>query len=139
MLSGNLRNAVFHKVTLLASIALLCAPFWSSTSGIFANLPTYLSQDLERIQRHALAVLYSPYSLNALTRVGILTHQERRNNSMTKFVQKVSSENPLHPLIHKTTISQSSNYNLRPKPNATLATKTNHFGNFACVKYVSAV
>ena len=99
-------------------------------SVVFANLPKYLSQDLERIQRRALAIIFPliPY-VNALTRAGIPTLQERRTTACTKFVLKVSPENPL-PLIHKRIISQSSHYNLRPKPNATLVTKTNRFGDF---------
>jgi len=78
--------------------------------------------------------LLIPY-VNALTRAGILTFQGRRTTACTKFVQKVSWENPLHPLIHKSVISQSSHYSLRPKPNATLGTKT----NFVSVKYATAV
>ena len=108
-------------------------------SVVFANLPKYLSQDLERIQSRALAIIFPliPY-VNALTRAGIPTLQERRTTACTKFVLKVSPENPLHPLIHKRIISQSSPYNLRPKPNATLVTKTNRFGNFVSVKYATA-
>ena len=74
-----------------------------------------------------------------VTRAGIPTFQERRTTACTKFVEKVSSDNPLHPLIHKSIISQSSHYNLRPKPNATLATKTDCSGNFISVKYAAAV
>ena len=109
-------------------------------SLVFANLPKYLSQDLERIQRRALAIIFPlvPY-VNALTRAGIPTLRERRTTACTKFIQKVSLENPLHPLIHKSIISQSSHYNLRPKPNATFATKTNRLGNFVGVKYAAAV
>ena len=109
-------------------------------SVVFANLPKYLSQDLERIQRRAFAVTFPlvPY-VNTLTRAGIPTLQEHRATACTKLVQKVSSETPLHLLIHKSIISQSTHYNLRPKPNATLAMKTNRFGNFVSVKYAAAV
>lgn len=70
-------------------------------SVVFANLPKYLSQDLERIQRRALAIIFPliPY-VNTLTKAVILTLQERRTTACTKFVQKVSSENPLHLLIY---------------------------------------
>ena len=105
-------------------------------SVVFANLPKYLSQDLDKIQRRALAIIFPLiHYVNALTRAGILTFQERRTTACTKFVQKVSWENPLHPLVHKGIISQSSHYNLRPTPNATLATKNNFFS----VKYATAV
>ena len=69
---------------------------------VFANFLKYLSQDLERVQRRALAIIFPliPY-INALTRAGILTLQERRTTASAKFVQKASSENPLHPLMHK--------------------------------------
>ena len=109
-------------------------------SVVFTNLPKYLSQDLERIQRRALAIIFPliPY-INTLTKAGILTLQERRTTACTKFVRKGSLENPLHLLIHKSIISQSSHYNLRPKTNATLATKTNQFGDFVSVKYATAV
>ena len=109
-------------------------------SVVFANLPKYLSQDLEKIQGRALVIIFPlvPY-VNALTRAGIPTLQERRVTACTKFVQKVFSENPLHPLILKSIISQSSHYDLRPEPNATLATRTNRFGNFISVKYAAAV
>ena len=143
MQSGNLRNAVFHKVTLLASIALSCSLMRSIleyASVVFANLPKYFSQDLEMIQRHALAIIIPlvPY-VNALIRAGIPTLQGQRTTACTKFVEKVSLENPLHLLIYKSIISQSSHYSLRPKPNASLATKTDRFGNFVSVKYAAAV
>ena len=76
--------------------------------------------------------------MNALTRAGIPTLQERRTTACIKFVLKKSPENPLHFLIHKRIISQSSHYNLRPKPNATLVTKANRFGKFVSVKYATA-
>ena len=64
-------------------------------SVVFANLPKYLSQDLERIQRRALAIILSlvPY-VNASTRAGVPTLQERRATACAKFVQKVFFEKP---------------------------------------------
>ena len=64
-------------------------------SVVFANLPKYLSQDLEKIQRRALAIIFLlvPY-VNVLTRAGIPTLQEHRATACTKFVQKVSSGKP---------------------------------------------
>ena len=105
----------------LASVRMDCSLVRSIleyASVVFANLPNYLSQDLERIQRRALAIIFPliPY-VNTLTRAGILTLQEHRTTASTKFVQEVSSENSLYPLIHKSIISQASHYNLRPKPN----------------------
>ena len=58
---------------------------------------------------------------------------------MHKVCTERFSGNPLHLLIHKSIISQSSHNNLRPITNATLATKTNHFGDFVSVKYATAV
>ena len=89
-------------------------------SVVFADLPKYLSQDLETIQRRALAIIFPPIPY-PLTRASILTLQEPRTTASSKFVQKVSSKNPLHPLIYISIISQSSHFNLRPKPNATVS------------------
>lgn len=51
-------------------------------SVVFANLPKYLSQDLERIQRRALAIIFPLIPcVNALIRAGILTFQEHRTTA----------------------------------------------------------
>ena len=103
---------------------------------VFANLPKYLSQDLERVQMRALAIIFPflPYA-SAMAKAGILTLEERRDMACAKFVSKITPGNPLHPLIHSQITGQSSRYNLRPKAHATIATKTDRFGSFVSVKY----
>ena len=103
---------------------------------VFANLPKYLSQDLERVQMRALAIIFPflPYA-SAIAKAGILTLEERRDMAYAMFVSKITPENPLHALIHSQITGQSSRYNLRPKAHATIATKTDRFGSFVSVKY----
>ena len=103
---------------------------------VFANLPKYLSQDLERVQMRALAIIFPflPYA-SAMAKAGILTLEERRDMACAKFVSKITPGNPLHPLIHSQITGQSSRYNLRPKAHTTIATRTDRFGSFVSVKY----
>ena len=103
---------------------------------VFANLLKYLSQDLERVQMRALAIIFPFLSYaSAMAKAGILTLEERRDMACAKFVSKITRGNPLHPLIHSQITGQSSRYNLRPKAHATIATKTDRFGSFVSVKY----
>ena len=107
---------------------------------VFANLPKYLSHDLERVQKRALAIIFPflPYA-SALAKAGISTLEERRDVACAKFVSKIIPGNPLHPLIHSRIIGPSSRYNLRPKAHTTMATKTDRFGGLVSVKYAPAL
>ena len=107
---------------------------------VFANLPKYLSHDLERVQKRALAIIFPslPYA-SALAKAGIPTLEERRDVACAKFVSKITPGNPLHPLIHSRIIRPSSRYNLRPKAHTPMATKTDRFGGLVSVKYAPAL
>jgi len=80
------------------------------------SLPKYLSDDIERIQRRALSIIYPDLDYrDALTESGETTLYERRERASWKFFQRIL-ENPshkLHNLISKA--HSASSFNLRYK------------------------
>ncbi|XP_068750744.1 uncharacterized protein [Montipora capricornis] len=60
---------------------------------VFANLPKYLSHDLERVQKRALAIIFPflPYA-SALAKAGIPTLEERRDVACAKFFKLQNGE-----------------------------------------------
>jgi len=67
---------------------------------VFAALPQYLSDSLERIQKRALAIIF-PGSTNseALNLVGISTLQARRSAACHKFIAQLNPDNPVYKLV----------------------------------------
>ena len=63
---------------------------------VFAALPQYLSDSLERIQKRALAIIFpgSTYS-EALNLAGISTLQNRRSVARHEFIAQLNPDNPV--------------------------------------------
>ena len=69
-------------------------------SIVFANLPQYLSNALENIQKSALGIIVPSMSYSqALHLTGLPSLQERRESACIKFISKISPSNPLYSLI----------------------------------------
>ena len=79
------------------------------------SLPKYLSEDIERIQRRALSIIYPDLNYkDALTESGDITLYERRERASQKFFQQILN-NPIviNYIISK--VDPVSSYNLRHK------------------------
>ena len=66
---------------------------------VFAALPQYLFDSLERIQRRALAIIFpgSTYS-EALNLAGISTLQDRRSAACHEFIAQLNQDNLVYKL-----------------------------------------
>lgn len=106
-------------------------------SVVFADLPSYLSNAMEAIQKRALAIIWPglPY-VDALERAGISTLFDRRVEACEVFIKRIPPSNPLHPLIHKRVVNATGRYSLRSnRSKYPMPTRTDRFKNFVTVKY----
>ena len=76
---------------LLAVYCSLIRSILEYVSIVFANLPQYLSNALENIQKSALGIIVPsmPYS-QALHLTGLPSLQERRESACIRFIWKIS-------------------------------------------------
>ena len=80
------------------------------------SIPKYLSEDIERIQRRALSIIYPDLNYkDALTESGEITLYERRERASQKFFQRIIDDpcHKLYNLISK--VDPASSYNFRHK------------------------
>ena len=94
------------------------------------TLPKYLSDDIERVQKRSLAIIFrgQPYS-ESLQQSGLTSLFERREELCKSLFSKITSDsnNKLHPLLPP---KHSAKYNLRHKrPYELPVTRTNRFKN----------
>ena len=94
----------------------------------FANLPQYLPNALENIQKSAFGIIVPSMSYSqALHLTGLPSLQERRE-SACRFTSKISPGNPLYALISSRSLPRESPYNLRRNTNiVTKQTNTDCF------------
>ena len=110
---------------------------------VFAALPQYLSDSLERIQKRALAIIFpgSTYS-EALNLASISTLQDRRSAACHEFIAQLHPDNPVYKLVASRleSTSASAHYSLRSRDRDRVRTKTtatNRFGDFVTNKYAT--
>ena len=93
------------------------------------SLPKYLSEELERIQRRAMRVifLFKPYQ-EALAQAGLQTRSARRQSLTNKSFSKITEDrnNKLHVLLPE---RNTCRYNLRKKRKFNTNFKTNRLKN----------
>ena len=80
------------------------------------SIPKYLSEDIERMQRRALSIIYPDLNYkDALTEFGEITLYERRERASQKFFQRILDDpcHKLYNLISK--VDPASSYNFRHK------------------------
>ena len=108
-------------------------------SIVFANLPQYLSNALENIQKSALGIIVPSMSYSqALHLTGLPSLQERRESACIRFISKISPGNPLYALISSRCQPRESPYNLRRNTNiVTKQTNTDRFAQFVTSKYAT--
>ena len=82
---------------------------------IFENLPWYLSLVLDKVQKRALAITFgSALSYEqALTKAGITSLKDSREQACRKFVASITPETVLFPLIKSKIIPNTAQYFLR--------------------------
>ena len=111
---------------------------------MFAALPQYLSDSLERIQKRALVIISpgSTYS-EALNLASISTFQDRRSAACHEFIAQLHPDNPVYKLVASRleSTSASAHYSLRSRDRGdrvrTKTTATNRFGDFVTNKYAT--
>ena len=106
---------------------------------VFAALPQYLSDSLERTRKRALAIIFpgSTYS-EALNLAGISTLQDRRSAACHEFIAQLNPDNPAYKLVDSRleSTSVSAHYSLRSRVRIK-TTATNRFGDFVRNKYAT--
>lgn len=112
-------------------------PVMEYASVVFANLPQILSNDLERVQRRALEIIYPSQSYaEALSLAGIQPLSVRRDAACKKFVGNIKPDNPLYPFIHQQSPNSNHTYSLRSERiDRPIRTRTDRFENFVTVKF----
>ena len=96
-----------------------------------------LNNDLERVERGALTIIYPTSSYtDALLLAGIQPLSVRRDIACSKFAASIKSDNPLYPFIHKHFhISNPTYFLTSERLNGTTIARTDRFQNFVTVKF----
>ena len=89
----------------------------------FANLPRYLVNALEKVQKRALAIILPGISY------------ERRTALCTRFIQRSDKTSPLYNLIRDQQRQTTCQYNLRAVVPKIKRCNTDRFKQFVTVKY----
>ena len=113
-----LKNCGLPMQDLLAVYCSLIRSILEYASIVFANLPQYLSNTLENIQKSALGIIVPsmPYS-QALHLTGLPSLQGRRESACIRFISKISPDNPLYALVLSRSQPRESPNNLRRNTN----------------------
>ena len=135
--SLNLKKAGVACADIVTVYCVMIRTVLEYASAVFANLPQILSNDLERVERRALAIIYPTNSYtDALLLAGIQPLSVRRDIACRKFVASIKLDNPLYPFIHKHPRISNHTYFLRSeRPDGTTITRTDRFQNFVTVKF----
>ena len=130
-------RVAFASFDFLLVYCTIIRPLLENASVVFANLPQSLSNDLEKVQKRALSIIYPNCSYeDALKLAGIDFLQSRGNVACKRFVETILPGNPLYSIIHNCSAPQIHGYNLRAGNVAMkIKTRTDRFGNFVTVKY----
>ena len=101
------RELIRFYITCIRSILEYACPVFHR------SLPEYLSNDLERLQKRALRIIYPDMSLSrALEVSGIPTLFERRETIATKLFNEIIKD-PQHRLHNLLPVTNTNNYSLR--------------------------
>ena len=106
-------------------------------SVVFADLPEYLCNILEKVQKRALAIIFPDASYDqALAKADLTSLGSRRLESCSKFINNINLDNPLYGLISSLHVARVPTYSLRSGVRSVLKpVRTNRFANFITYKY----
>ena len=106
-------------------------------SVVFSNLPQYLVDALEKLQKRALKIIYPNYRYEAALDAANLEKLEcRRVNICSSFVSKLTKSNPVYNLVSGRLKSRTVRYNLRVKQSTTTKLKLTVLGNLLHVNFL---
>ena len=119
----------------------LVRPILEYASVCFANLPKYLSLDLERVQKRALAIIFPDLSYkNALEVANLQLLDDRRSSACQDFIASLQPSNPLYNIVKGQLRSATHRYNFRNSNNIHLKpTRTDRFKHFVTHKYAKLI
>ena len=85
-----------------------------NASVVFANLPLYLNNLIENIQKRALRIIFPNLSYSeALEKTKlVMSLHDRRETACKKFVNNINTNNLIYPLIHGCTAKRTLPYSL---------------------------
>ena len=121
-------------------VAIYCALVRSIleyASVVFADLPKYLDNALEDVQKRALSIIWPdlPYE-HTLEKAAIQTLSARRAGACERFICKIRPGHPLYPHIHERVLHSTTQMCLRSgKSSHRTLVRTERFKNFVTVKY----
>ena len=96
------------------------------------SLPTYLSKDIEMVQRRAMVIVFPSLTYKeALDEAGLISLSDRRQLLTDKLFNKVATdrENNLHDLHNLLPTAITSHYELRRQRRFQPTVRTNRFEN----------
>ena len=89
------------------------APVSYACQAFHCNLPLYLSEEIERIQRRALRVIFPDCSYSeGLVKAGLTTLYDRRSTLCKELFSDIDTQGN-HKLSHLLPVRSQQNYNLR--------------------------
>ena len=108
------------------------------TSAVFANLPKYLSDAFEGIQKRALMIILSNLHYDeALTLSGLSSLEHRRAAGCESFMRNLKPSNPVYGLAMSRRITKVHLYSLRSCRNYNNnRCHTKRLSEFISVKYL---
>ena len=102
----------------------------------FANLPRYLANALEKVQKRALAIILPGISYEpALSATGLTNLEECRAALCARFIQRVDKTSPLYSLTRDQHCQTTCQYNLRAVVPKIKRSNTDRLNQFVTVKY----
>ena len=94
----------------------LIRPILEYACAVFANLPLYLSDSIESVQRRALRIVFPGVQYgDALRMANTQSLHDGRLFICNRFISTLKPENPVYNLVRSRIYKTQSNYTLRPK------------------------
>ena len=128
-LLSQLKRAGIAQSVLVRFYCSVIRPILEYACQVFhCNLPLYLSEEIERIQRRALRIIFPDCSYSAgLVKAALTTLYDRRSTLCKEFFSDIDTLGN-HKLSHLLPVRSQQNYNLRSTGAfATPVCRTNRF------------
>ena len=104
-------------------------------SVVYVNLPRYISDSIEGIDKRTMAIIYPGKNYNeALVNANIVTLQERKIAACKRFISGPTPQKPLHQHVLDRIDVAASSYQLRPRRNNGRFLKPCNFIQLSLVK-----
>ena len=136
-----IRKSVVYPDDVVIICCLLVRSVLEYGAAAFANLPNYLANDMEKIQKCALSIIYAFTSCkDALAKAGITSFKQSCENACVNVKKRVSPENPTFSLIQSRVVQSSLAYCTRSNRSfTTLPSNTDCCTNFVQMSVVAVL